>query len=255
MAKKTEQKILGMADLHCGHLTGLTPPEHMSDDTRATQEPLWKWYVDTLAKIGPVDALVVNGDMVDGEGKKETLGHLTTDTMKQAGMAAECIGKVKAERVFLTYGTPFHTVGSFSYEEAVAEKLNQTVEDSVMVDMQGVKFNFRHACGRSDIPYGQGTQTFKEAILDVLRADAGEYESADVTVRAHVHYYCRMEVGKRSALTLPCLQIPESVYGRKCRHAYYDIGMVLFRVVDGCVNYEPYIMPLKMVQKREYVCL
>jgi len=246
-----------MSDLHCGSICGLTPPRYWSEDTRGLQEPFWNWYKDTLKTIGPVDVLVINGDAVDGEGKKESIGHITTDTLKQADIAVECIEmiKVPARAIHAAYGTDFHVLGTYSYEDAVADKLEVTISDSVLLNIRDKRFNFRHACGRSDIPYGQGTQTFKEAILDILRADAGEYEEADITVRAHVHYYCRMEVGRRVALTLPCLQLPFTVFGRRCRHAYYDVGMMLIQVDDAGVNITPYLMPLVTVQKQEYICL
>jgi hypothetical protein len=40
------------------------------------------------------------------------------------------------------------------------------------------------------------------------------------------------------------------------RALYYDIGMVLFDVMDdGEVIVHKYIMPLKLVRKREYECI
>jgi hypothetical protein len=87
-----------------------------------------------------------------------------------------------------------------------------------------------------------------------VQAVDNDDEPADIIVRSHVHNYFRAESPERMAITTPCLQIPISVFGRKCRSWRYHVGMVLFTVSDKCVvNVEPFIMPLKIVMKREYV--
>jgi hypothetical protein len=249
-------KILCLSDFHCGSLLGLTPREYQSDDTRFIAGEVWDWYCGTLERIGKVDACVLNGDAVDGEGKKETIGQLTTDTHKQAEMAVSCLMNVNTKRFYLTYGTPFHTVGSYSYEETVADLMNCSIHDTVLLEVHGRRFNFRHVAGRSDIPYGQGTQLFKEAVRDLLQAAVESYDAADFVIRGHVHYYCRIENAKTCAISLPCMQIPDGIFGRRMRALYYDIGMVLLEVgEDGEVVVRKYIMPLKLVRRREYECL
>lgn len=216
--------------------------------------PLWAWYEKTVKSIGPVDVCVVNGDAVDGEGKAENIGQITTDVEEQADMAAECVRKVNYKKLYFTYGTPFHTVGSLNYEHLCAKALNAPISDTLYLDVNGVKFSFRHVTGASGTPYTQGTQAYKEAIRDLVQAVDNDEEPADVIIRSHVHNYFRAESPERMAITTPCLQVPISVFGRRCRSWRYHVGMVLFTVSDkAVVNVEPFIMPLKIVLKREYV--
>ena len=246
------KRILCMGDLHCGNLLGLTPPEWQQERV-PTAKPLWDWYVKTTEEIGPVDVQVLNGDLVDGEGKKETIGLITTDVDEQAEIAIRCIEVVAAEKRMLTFGTPFHTAGVSSYERRVADGLNAPIFETLMLEAEGVRFNIRHTGGRSDIPYGQGTQLYKEVVRDMLHACIEEYKAADVVVRSHVHYYLHMESAQKHAVSLPCFLVPDSVYARTLRTMYYDLGLVLVEVDDGIVRVKPYIMPLKIVRKREYV--
>lgn len=247
------KRILALGDTHCGNLLGLTPPGWLCAESPPTQAPMWAWYLEQVKAIGPVDVLVVNGDAVDGEGKKETLGHLTTDIDKQVDIAAACLEPIKAKRTFLTFGTGFHVVGASNYERRLAERLGAPIADTTLLETEGMRFNFRHVAGRSDIPYGQGTQLYKEVVRDMLQSVIEEYPCADVVVRSHVHYYLRIERSTRNAVSLPCFQVPESVFARGLRTMYYDIGLVLFTVDKGRVTVEPRLMPLKIVRRREYV--
>lgn len=251
--KEVPIKILMLSDLHCGHITGLTPDEFASDITGATSRPMWKWFCDTNKEIGKVDILVANGDLVEGEGKAETIGHLTTDIKKQADIAATCLEIPRGKHRYLAYGTPFHTVGSTNYELMVADRLGCPIYDELLLKVGKWKFNIRHVSGRSDIPYGQGTPLYKEVIRDLIRAIDEERESADFIVRAHVHYYAKIEIKRKMAISLPCLQLPENVYGRKVKAMYYDIGMVLFTIMNDNVSITPYFLKFNMINKREYI--
>ena len=45
-----------------------------------------------LKEVGPVDILVVNGDAIDGHGKKSNGSELlTTDLLQQVDIAVECL--------------------------------------------------------------------------------------------------------------------------------------------------------------------
>lgn len=250
-------RILALADLHCGNVLGLTPPEHWSEETRELQEPLWENYKALVAEVGKVDITVINGDAVDGEGKKETLGLFCTDTKKQADIAADCLYHIQSGRYYVTYGTPFHTVGTYNYEDTVADLLDTHAEDTLLLKIHGKKFNFRHVCGRSDIPYGQGTQIQKEIVRELLSSITEEYEAADYLFRAHVHYYCRVETEQAVAETLPALKIPDGVFGRKLRTMYYNIGMQLIEIDQKGLVYlpRPMLVPIKIVKRKEYICL
>lgn len=238
--------------MHCGSKVGLTPPEYQGK-AKPILRPFWEWYITTVKKIGPVDIHVHNGDAVDGEGKKETIGHITTDVEEQADMAAECIEEIKAAKRYLTYGTPFHTAGTMSYENMVARRLGAEISDVIKLDILGHKFNFRHVVGRSDIAYGQGTPLFKEAIRDLIDSVENDHEEADYIVRGHAHYYWFTGSFLKTAMILPALQLPGSILGRKMKAMYYHVGMVVFDI-GKTVTWEAFKMPLKITNKQEYIC-
>lgn len=245
-------KLLCVSDTHCGSRLGLTPPEWIPPDTAMVLKPMWEWYKKTVHDIGTCDLAVHVGDAVDGEGKRDDLEQLTTDTLKQADIAVQVLQEVKTKRWRMVYGTPYHTVGTYSYEEPVADALNASIKDTQLINIYGHNFNFRHVVGRSDTAYAQGTQLFKEAVRDQLLAELEEREAAEVIVRAHVHYYYRVENSERVAIVNPCFQVPSSVFGRKCRHFLYNLGMTYMEVTKERVDIQKIIMPLKIVVRREY---
>ena len=247
-------RILFLGDLHCGHYTGLTPPDWWHNDFTVVQKPLWKWYVKTLKEIGKVDVAVINGDAVDGEGKKGTLGHITTNTEKQGEIAIECIDQIKTDKHFFTYGTAFHVTGTYDYENKVAQNYNALIKETLMLSFKGHKFNIRHHGGRSDTPYGQGTQIFKEAIRDLINAQHNEYQDAQFVVRSHVHYYYMTQNATKTAISLPCLQVSESVFGRKCRPMFYDLGLVVAEIGKDVV-FSKHIMRINRVLNKDYLCV
>jgi len=244
-----------MADLHCGAVTGLLPPKHQRDEVRLIAGPLWDWYSGTVDAIGPVDVLVVDGDIVDGPGLKDSgNGHVTTDTEEQAEIAVEAIGVIKAKSTYLCYGTPYHTVGTHSWENMVARELDAPIRDTQFLNINGCRLSVRHVVGRSDTPYGQGTLTHKEVVRDLLEALQDDAEPADVVVRAHIHTYYAIDDGDRWGIVCPCLQIPGSVFGRTQRPWRYRVGMLVLDIdADGKVHVDKRIMPLRVVRRREYV--
>jgi hypothetical protein len=249
------KRIMVISDLHSGAISGLTPPGWQIDKYKVFQGPLWDWYASEVKKVGPVDVLVVNGDAVDGDGSKDTIDHITTDMEDQADIAEKSIRQIKAKKIYMTYGTPFHVAGTMKYENMVAKSLGCEIADTIYLNVNGTRFSFRHATGNAGTPYTQGTQTYKEAVRDLVTAIETEQEPADYIIRSHVHNAFMAGSPERTAITTPCLEVPISVYGWKCRTWKYHVGFLLIEVDDkGRVycNLKDHIMPLKMVVKREY---
>jgi hypothetical protein len=137
---------------------------------------LWDWYASEVKKVGPVDVLVVNGDAVDGDGSKDTIDHITTDMEDQADIAEKSIRQIKAKKIYMTYGTPFHVAGTMKYENMIAKSLGCEIADTIYLNVNGTRFSFRHATGNAGTPYTQGTQTYKEAVRDLVTAIETEQE-------------------------------------------------------------------------------
>lgn len=260
-------RILVESDYHEGHLLGITPPEWWSDYTRPWAEAFWSAREEYLSQLPRVDDHVLNGDIIDGPGKKDSTAHLTTDVVDQTEMAEVTARRVRARRRWVVKGTGYHTDSGGNLERAIAGALGTTAEDELRLEVHGRKLHFRHHVGRSDIPYGQYTQLGKELINDLLQGEFEGYPGADVLVRSHVHYCARVSVGDaergimREAITAPALQLRAPVttgFVRKLRTWLYHVGMLLIEIdKTGELYLRPHIIPIRLTapQLREYICL
>jgi hypothetical protein len=110
-------------------------------------------------KLKPIDILFVNGDEVDGKGKRSGGTELiSTDRSVQAEMAAFCIQYIGAPKVVMTYGIPYHVGASEDWEDIVAEKVSAVkISSQEWPQVNGVTFDLRHKVGNTTIPYTKGT--------------------------------------------------------------------------------------------------
>ena len=250
-------KILFEGDWHCGNQLGLTPPDNWSDRLRDIQRITWDFREAQLKAIGRVDIHVANGDLVDGPGRKDSMGHLTTDLDEQADMAIECATRVKARHRVFTYGSPYHVNLSQNVERKVSDYFGVGIQDTARFKVHGKRFNVRHVMGRSDVPGGPGAQTQKEITNDLLRSIEEGYEHADVFVSNHIHYYYRVDDGYRTAWSNPAwelaLDTPGSIYPRTLRTLRYTVGFVLVEIDQhGEMYVRPRILRINDVAPKEY---
>lgn len=260
-------RILVESDYHAGHLLGLTPPDWWTERTRPWAEPLWEARKAYLEQLPRVDDHILNGDLIDGPGKKDTAAHLTTDVIEQIEMAEQAALMPRAKRRWVVKGTGFHTDNGGALETPFARAIGTTAEDELRLEIYGRKLHSRHVVGRSDVPYGQYTQLGKELINDLLQAEMEGYEAADILIRSHVHYTAHISVADgvrgimRHAITTPALQLRgplQSEYTRKLRTWLYHVGALLIEIdKTGEVFLRPHIIPIKLTAPtlRKYTCL
>ena len=87
------------SDMHCGHVTGLTPTKWNSqtDEFHNFRDESWHWFKSVVKQIGLLDYAVFNGDLIDGKQHKNGgLELLVTDRNKQVEMAVEVMEKCPA---------------------------------------------------------------------------------------------------------------------------------------------------------------
>lgn len=257
-------RVLVLSDTHCGSVSGLTPPGWGRADC-PWLSPFWDWFTSTLKQIGPVDDLIMNGDTVDGEGKKGAAYHLNANVKDQQEMTEEIVDQVKADRRYFVRGTGFHTDSGLCYEDAIAEAFNTKALDDLRLEINGRRLHARHVAGRSDTPYGQGTQIAKELTNELMQGSFEGYEPADLIIRSHVHYHYMVGVGDgvsgwpRIAFTTPCLQLrgPKiGPYVRNLRTWLYHVGMTLIEIEKtGEIFVRPVLFPIDRYMDRSYTCL
>lgn len=265
MANTAEKpkRVVVLSDLHCGSIFGLTPPtwqdglsSRAGKERRAaakTREALWNMFADKIKSLQPIDTLIVNGDAIDGrEERQGGLELLTPDREEQASMAAECIRFCKTDKVFLTYGTAYHTGQIEDWERLVAKEVKANPNYQPEVDITshlymkagGVVFDCKHFIGASNIPHGRATSILKEKLWNTLWALDGVVPEAQVVIRSHVHYHQYSGRPGFVAMTTPALMAMGSRYGSRQCSGIVDWGFVHFSVSDGRVlSWSAFIPP------------
>jgi hypothetical protein len=235
------RKILIIGDLHCGSMCGLTPPDWIVSKGRNEfysnlQKEMWDNYLEMCEDFGKVDALIVNGDAIDGKGTRSgSTEQITADMFEQCDMAVKALEHIDARQVMFTYGTPYHTAlnSGEDFDKEIADRLNAPIQDELNVDVDGLIFNVKHKVGSSSSPYNRAMPAGRHRLWDALEALRTEQKPADVYVRSHVHYFSFCGESKWYAFTLPALQSSETKYGARQCVGLTDWGMCMFMVDDG----------------------
>jgi len=231
------KRVAVIADLHCGHPTGLTPEAWQfrlgsSRDRDALadyQNESWGRYLEIVEKVKPIDALFIVGDCIDG---RETGRHLVSeDREDQCEMAKECIKPWDAPEIVMVYGTGRHTGKYEKWEKQIARDIGADIGSRQFVQIENVMFKLRHKVGRSGIPHGRFTAIARSAMWNELRAARGKDPKAVIHLFAHTHYHNYAGGADWLAMTLPALQ-GSSEYGAEQIDDDVNWGVVWFDV-DG----------------------
>lgn len=228
---------LVIADLHCGHISGFTPPsfDYMSEkDTEIykVRRLIYKWTLREAKKRGPYDFMIVDGDCIDGRGEKSGGTELlVTDRLRQCKMAAKAIVAFNVPKIYMTYGTAYHTGQLEDFEDIIADLVGaQKIGGEDNLDVNGCIINYRHHIGRSSIPHGRHTSIAKEYLWNQLWAQRGEYPLANIIIRSHVHYHAYAGGPGWVAMTTPALQNYGGKYGSRIMSGTVDIGFIVLQI-------------------------
>lgn len=238
------KRILAIGDLHCGHLVGLTHPDFDSKPRSGARKKFydlrrryWDFYQESVYAIKPVDVVIVNGDAIDGKGDKSGgTEHLTIDRDEQCDMAVAAIEECEADKIFMTFGTPYH-VGVDDWELQVFRTLKERKHQVKIgghdyINANGLTIDYRHKVGSSAVEYGRHTAVAKARVDNLLWAEHDEFPKAQIILRSHVHYF-RYEGGFGwLGMTLPALQGLGAKYGVRECDGTVDFGVVWFDVYN-----------------------
>lgn len=258
------KKLLILSDLHCGSELGLTPPSFFASARtklgKAHRE-MWAFFRDQVRASGPHDIIVVNGDLIDGDGHfSGGTEELTTDRMRQAEMAASVIAQCASPQtklILISYGTGAHTGRAEDFEDHVVPTLQMAltpldceakieIKSTLDFEVEGVVFNIRHHIGRSTVPHGRASAPLKELLWNELQAARGKRtKSADVLVRSHVHYFCFAGDRRSIAMTSPALRAAGGKFGERVCSGDVDFGFLTFEVENGDFIWKPHIATLE----------
>jgi len=253
------KKIAVLSDFHCGHRVGLTPTGWLPEKDENGEIPLWAqinkahwtWYAREIARNGPYDIIFVNGDLVDGKGKKSGSTELLAPDMEdQADMATKIIRmvpKTKNCKIVITRGTPYHVSSSDGedWENVIAERVGATVTDHAWIEVEGIVFDLKHhPAGSSGLPHGRHTGVAKDRLWNQILAAEGEQTKADVVIRSHVHYHNFAGGPDWIAMTTPALQGAGSKFGARRCSGKVDFGFITFTVDKGTFSWKQHIAKL-----------
>ena len=125
-------RVIAIADLHVGSHWGLADPSVTGAFTKGkqVQERLFeKWKEATQGEWSNPDVLVINGDAIDGQGRKDG-GSLqwTANIEDQINHCVDLVKMWKAKKIYVIWGSKYHVgVGrdtGLCAEELLARKLN-----------------------------------------------------------------------------------------------------------------------------------
>jgi hypothetical protein len=130
------KRILILSDFHSGHRYGLA---HAFDCVNQEQKRAWRFFSDGINKYAPCDVVLANGDLIDGNAKKNGgVELITTDRFEQARMAIRILNQIKdcngnrPIKWMFTYGTPFHTGTEEDFEQVIAKEFKAPIADTLL---------------------------------------------------------------------------------------------------------------------------
>jgi hypothetical protein len=252
------KRVLLFADSHCGSETGLTPSSYQyqfisnppSEEVRIRnkwakqQRECWQWYTRILNTLGHIDVCMINGDCIDGDGKRSGGTELiTTDRKVQVSMAIECIDQIQADHYVMTFGTPYHCGNSEDFELDIAKHFGCKIGGHEWENVNGVVFDLKHKQSNCVNP---STGLFNEIRDNREWVGVGEQPKADVLVRSHTHRFCIHRVEDTIGISTPALQTYGTKFGARQCSRKVQVGLIALDVwPDGEVVEHVHIAQLK----------
>ena len=225
------RRIIVIADTHCGHLTGLTPPEFQNESAKFSdfRKESWIWFNNIIERMKPFDFAIYNGDMIDGkQAKNGGLELLWPDRFDQVRMAVAIHHKVSPVKSIVIRGSKYHVGNEENFEDDFADRIGASIYNRFLGDIAGKVFDVRHKIGRSSIPHGRISPLSRQVLWSRLR-DEKSGVHADVIIRSHVHYHVYVEENGVIAFTTPALQ-GASDYGALECDGEIDYGLIVLDI-------------------------
>jgi len=208
------KKILIIGDMHIGSNFSLMPAEVQTLKTERENSQLvkaspiqlkildkWREMIDNEGKV---DALVVNGDIVDGYNRKSNgIGNWVTDMSVQLKVAQSLIKEIHYKKLYGTQGSLYHTNENISVDKLVIEGLGGTFGYDLALKCDSVRMHFSHKVGVSGSTWQYRTSPIaREMVLNEL--NSADFDKFHIIARSHAHYYVAVQFGRSLGLICPC---------------------------------------------------
>jgi len=238
--------------MHCGSVFGMLPPDFFTSDGRempqnAGQRFLWQCWVDMAENVGHIDALIVNGDMIDGEDMKSRATNLClTRPEDQSEAAVQILNyllkKIHHPKTYCVMGTPYHDSPSGREAEVIAQRIGaekyhglgpgRYCRDMLDLEIDGVILNVLHGASGSAGLY-RATGPDREGVWSALAGKEGKAARADALLRAHMHFFVALQHPSKWIIQGPAWKLQDG-YARKSSAYKFipDIGYYILEI-DG----------------------
>lgn len=252
-------KIVAVSDMHVGSLVGLADPAETptKDAAAPVREALFEcWKESAAGEWHAPDALIVNGDAIDGPNRKNGgCGTWTNDFLEQCEHAADLIRMWDAKRIYVIRGSGYHVSPANSglqVEEYMARRLNAEEypgQDRVKpghrdrsgwswyLHFDGVTFHASHKIAVSRVFHYQSTPTARQMLqakLNDAMRHLGPEMKTRVVLRGHAHYFNHVEYSGSDGYVLPCWKGQDEFgLSNGPLDISPDIGFVGFKVEGG----------------------
>jgi hypothetical protein len=245
----SSKSFLFLSDMHVGSMYAVRSPDATLPDGSEVkqnefQEQLYDIWCEMRDRCRKPDLLVLNGEPIDGSGKKSVGSDSWTQSTKSQLTDAERLIKMYNWRdIVATRGSRYHvTVDNTYHEEFLAkelgcipysglfgdaQKLNndtksynidtQFTDFYLWFELAGRLFSVCHHVGYNKTELYRTTALGRE--MAVMEFAKGKWypsdRNIDVIVRSHVHYYVQVRFHKQIALTTPCWKLPDEFQLRR----------------------------------------
>ncbi len=147
-------------------------------------------------------------------------------------MAAAVIKHIRAPKIAMTYGTPYHAGVDTDYEGNIALEVKaQQIGSQLWPEINGVVFDIKHqAESGSSIPHGKGTPLSKERLWNYLWNEHDAQPKSDILIRSHCHYAFDCGEPHWHAFFTPALQGAGTKYGGRRRSGIVHFGILYFDI-------------------------
>jgi hypothetical protein len=250
-----------VADVHAGSKYAVVPPRFLPASAGPAGKfttYVWDIWTDFVKRCPPLDALVLNGDILDGENPNKRAASNAVDDSphKQVDMALEALGPLrdKTHKVWLVRGTVYHDSKYHEPIEILGRELRCEEWDErrysgyvLEGEFCGVRLHATHAMSMGAI-YG-GTLADRTTLFAAAAENQAKTNPADLIVRSHTHRTFRGESHGKTFLQTRCwsLVTPYAIAKMEAYRAALlcDLGAhVLTLTPDGWCwkdyGYEPF---------------
>lgn len=218
----TEMYRLGLvSDLHAGSRYALVPPKWWNNSKSPHMDwtkYLWKCWQHFCDNCPPLDCLIVNGDIVEGEtpSRKDVLDAVTDSFLVQGEMAELMLGmlleKAKPRQWWLLRGTAFHDGKHSETIEAVARNLgaqqwgeHRWTGYVLEAKWRGLNLNVTHHMTTGAIY--SGTLMSRTALFATAAEQSLHVNNADLIVRSHLHMKAVGKYYGKWVVLMPCWKV------------------------------------------------